>query len=131
MEANFQDSLNWYMDKDISKIIGKEIIYYSNKIQKVNAFSFKKDRALLLTNVSLYSLNNKKLKRQMKYEDIIGITFSIVSNEMVIHGKQTYDFHFLSNEKILIRWPIARVGHRFCPAAGCLVGWLWRTGCRR
>jgi len=108
MEANFQDSLNWYMDKDISKIIGKEIIYYSNKIQKFTAFSLKQDRALLLTNVSLYSFHNKKLKRQIKYEDIIGITFSIVSNEIVIHAKQTYDLHISSNEKTLIIYIIAK-----------------------
>ena len=108
MEPNFQDSLNWYMDKDISEIIGKEIIYYSNKIQKIKTFSLKQDPALLLTNVSLYVFQNKKLKRQVKYEEIIGITFSMASNELVIHVKQTDDFHFSSNDKTLIIYIIGK-----------------------
>ena len=108
MEPNFQDSLNLYMDKDITKIIGNETIYYSNKIIKINAFSIKKERSLVLTNLSLYNIQNKKAKRKMKYEEMLGITFSTFNNEFVVHANKGYDFHYLSQDKTIIIYIIAK-----------------------
>ena len=94
MEPNIQDFLGWSNDKEILKIIKGEKLYYSNKLYKYNSFSMKQERNLLLTDKSLYNFKNKKLKRQMKYEEMLGITFSKQNNELVIHGKDGYDFHF-------------------------------------
>jgi len=108
MEPNFEDRLGWSMDQDISKIIGDEIIYYSNKILKYNSFSMKQERSFLLTNKCLYNILNKKVKRQMKYEEMLGITFSNQTNEFIIHADLGYDFHFISPDKILIIFIISK-----------------------
>ena len=108
MEANFKDELKWNKDNDILKIIGDEIIYYSNKIRKYNSFLIKKERFLILTDKSIYNIQNKKAKRNMKYDEILGITFSSQSNDFVIHANQGYDFHYNSPDKILIIYIISR-----------------------
>ena len=108
MESNFQDTLCWSNDNEIQKIIGNEKIYFSNKVSKFSSFSMKQDRNLVLTNKCLYNFQNKKIKRQMKYEEMLGITFSNQSNEFVIHANQGYDFHFVSPDKITIVYLIAK-----------------------
>ena len=108
MESNFQDSLCWCNDKEIKKIIGNEKIYFSNKVSKFSSFSMKQERNLVLTNKCLYNFQNKKIKRQMKYEEMLGITFSNQSNEFVVHANQGYDFHFISPEKITIVYIISK-----------------------
>ena len=108
MEPFFHDMLNWKKDQEILKIIGKEIIYYTNKVYKLNAILLKQERALILTDHSLYNIHNKKVKRQMKYEEMLGITFSAVSNEFVVHADKGYDFHFFSPDKTIIIYIIAK-----------------------
>ena len=108
MEANFQDFLGWNFDKDIIKIIGDETLYFSNKVSKYNSFGMKQDRNLLLTDKCLYNLQNRTVKRQMKYDEMLGITFSNQSNEFVVHADKGYDFHFLSQDKMTIIYIIAK-----------------------
>ena len=108
MEPHFQDFLGWALDKDVLKVIGDETLYYSGKVQKINSFSIKQERNLVLTDKCLYNFHNKKVKRQMKYEEMLGITFSNVSNEFVVHADKGYDFHFLSQEKTIIIFIIAK-----------------------
>ena len=112
MEANFQDFLGWCTDKDILKVIGNETLYFSNKVFKYNSFNIKQERNLLLTDKCLYNLQNKKVKRQMKYEEMLGITFSNQSNEFVVHADKGYDFHFVSPEKMIIIYIIAKCYER-------------------
>ena len=108
MKPNFQDALNWNMDKDITKIIGNEIIYYTNKIHKINSYSMKQERFLLLTDHCLYNIQNKSVKRKMKYEEMLGITFSSATSEFVVHANKGHDFHFLSTDRLLIIYIIAK-----------------------
>ena len=109
MEPGFEDSLGWCNDEEIAKIIGKEKIYYSNKVQKYNSYSLKQERSLLLTNKCIYNIVSKKVKRQMKYEEMRGISFSSISNEFIFHANQGYDIHFISPDKILIIYIIAKL----------------------
>ena len=96
MEPKLYDNLNFSSDTDIQKIIGEEIIYYSNKVHKYNKFSLRQERNLILTNECLYNLSNKKLKRFLKYKEMLGATFSTQSDEFVIHALEGFDFLFKS-----------------------------------
>ena len=109
MEPGFEDRLGWCKDEEISKIIGNEKIYYSNKVQKYNSYSLKQERSLLLTNKCIYNIVSKKVKRQMKYEEMRGISFSNLSNEFIFHANQGYDIHYISSDKILIIYIIAKL----------------------
>ena len=44
----------------------------------------------------------------MKYEEMLGITFSNLSNEFVVHANKVYDFHFLSTDRTIIIYIIAK-----------------------
>jgi serum/glucocorticoid-regulated kinase 2 len=108
MEPNFQDFLGWALEKDVLNVIKDEILYFSGKVYKYNSFSIKQERNLVLTDKCLYNFHNKKVKRQMKYEEMLGITFSNVTNEFVVHANKGYDFHFLSQERTIIIYIIAK-----------------------
>ena len=108
MDVISNDYLFFTGDKEIMSIIGSETIYYSGKISKISSFSIKQDRNLLITDESVYLLQNKKLKRKMKYEEIHGITFSNVSNEFIIHGETEYDLHISNQDKETIIYYIIK-----------------------
>ena len=99
MDPLSNDHLFLSRDKEIVNLIGTETIYYSNKISKISSFGIKQERNLILTNDSLVLLNNKKLKRKMKYDEIHGISFSKISNDFIIHGEKEYDLHLFCQDK--------------------------------
>ena len=111
MEVDFFDNLKWARDPDILQCIGKEILYYSNKIIKINHFNISQDRCLVLTEESLYNFQKKKLKRKIEYNKIRGITYSKISPELfVIHGNELeYDYYFQSSERNTIIKLIAKL----------------------
>ena len=111
MEVDFFDNLKWARDPDILQHIGKEILYYSNKIIKINHFNIGQDRFLVLTEESLYNFQKKKLKRKIEYNKIRGITYSKISSELfVVHGNEVeYDYYFQSPERNIIIKLIAKL----------------------
>ena len=104
MEVVVFDNLKWAKDPEILKTIGKEILYYSNKIVKINHYNISQDRCLVLTDESLYNFQKKKLKRRIEYNKIQGITYSKISPELfVVHGDEIeYDYYYQSQERNLV-----------------------------
>ena len=104
MEVVVSDNLKWAKDPDILKEIGKEILYYSNKIVKINHFNSSQARFLVLTDESLYNFDKKKLKRKIEYKKIRGITYTTKSPEyFVIHGNEIeHDYYYQSTDRNLI-----------------------------
>ena len=99
-ELNTYDYLNYAQDKEILSLIGNETLYFSNKIQKINHSNISQERTILVTNKGIYNLQKKKLKRKLKYSDIRGITFTKLSHEFVVHGKDgEYDYYYQSPDK--------------------------------
>ena len=94
------DFLNFSKESEIITAINSEKILYSNKIQKMNSILFKKERNLIITDSAIYTFQNKKLKKSLKYNDIKALTFSSKSNEFILHRKNQYDFHFSCSDKI-------------------------------
>ena len=107
MEPKLYDNLKFSSDKEIKAIIGEEVIYYSNKVYKYNKYSFRQERNLVLTNNCLYNFSKKKLKRDLKYKEMLGITFSNQFNDFVIHALEGFDFLFQSEDKLIIIYIIA------------------------
>ena len=110
MEKEIYDTLKWSKDREILKIIGKESLYYSNKIIKINHFNIGQERSLILTDESIYIIQKKGLKRKVAYSQVIGITFTKLSQEFVVHGDDAeYDLYFQSPEKNIIICLIAKL----------------------
>ena len=93
------DYLLFSKEPEINSVINSEPILYSNKIQKMSSFLIKQERNFVITPTAIYTFQNKKLKKTLKYEDIHGLTFSTLSNEFIIHRKKQYDFHYLCLDK--------------------------------
>ena len=109
MEILVYDTLNWAKDPEILSSIKKEILYYSNKIIKINHFGINQERMLVLTDEALYNFQKKKLKRKIQYSEVRGITFSTLNDEFIVHGNDMeYDFYFISNDKDIIIGIIAK-----------------------
>ena len=97
------DNLNLSKDKDILKLLDKEKIYYSEDIIKINQSGKNQERIFLLTNKNIYNLKKKTLKKKLSLTSIIGISYSSLSNEFIIHGNNDqYDYYYISENKIII-----------------------------
>ena len=97
------DLLNYGEDKDIQKMLGKEKIYYSDYITKINHYGMSQERVILLTDQAVYNLKKKSLKRKIPFSVILGITYSNSSDEFVLHGNDDeYDYCFVTPEKKVI-----------------------------
>ena len=97
------DILNIKEDNLILDVLKKEKVYYSNAITKINHYGLSQERSIILTDVALYNMKKKELKRRIPYKEILGITLSNITNEFVIHGNNSqYDYHYNSQDKNLI-----------------------------
>jgi hypothetical protein len=82
----------------VKKFFIKEIIYFSDKIIKINHYGFSQERQVLVTNRGLYNLKKKSLKRRIDLNFIRGITVSTLNDEFVVHCNDIeYDYHYMSN----------------------------------
>jgi serum/glucocorticoid-regulated kinase 2 len=93
------DYLQFEGDKEIKKLIKDEIIYFSDKIIKINHYGFSQERQVLVTNKALYNLKKKSLKRRIGLDFVRGVTVSL-TDEFVVHCNDIeYDYHYMSNRK--------------------------------
>ena len=97
------DNLNLSKDKEILKIIDNEKIYYSECLVKINNVGKNQERNFVLTNKHVYNFKKKTMKRKIPLTSILGLSYSSVSNEFIIHGKnEQYDYAYISENKLLI-----------------------------
>lgn len=55
----FKDYLLFRNDKEIKTFIKDEILLFSDKMQKVIAYEFTKERNIIITNIAFYNLQDK------------------------------------------------------------------------
>jgi hypothetical protein len=54
------------------------------------------------------------LRRKIHLASILGLSYSTISNEFIIHGKnETYDYSYISNNKIIIIYLILILSQQF------------------
>ena len=86
----------------IKQRIGNEKIYYSDNIKKINFGLFTKtqERSLIITDIAIYNIKGNEIRKRLKIEDIIGISYSTESDQFIIHMNENgYDYVFLSPER--------------------------------
>lgn len=94
------DHLNLFKDPDILKMIGDETLIFTGKITKENRFWTKQERNILVTNIAIYNMKKKEVKRRIDISKIRGLTVSKQSDEFVIHGNNDeYDYLLISHNK--------------------------------
>ena len=97
------DSLKFSQDNDIKTLIEGEKIYYADLITKINHYGMNQERTIMLTDKALYNMKRKTLKRKIKYNEILGVTYSKLTFEFVVHGSnEEYDYQYISQDRNII-----------------------------
>ena len=86
-----------------TNITRDEEIQFSDKINKINKYSWWQERNIIITDKAIYNLKKLSLKRRIDLKTLIGITISKNSEEFVIHCKNIdYDYHYSSPRRKII-----------------------------
>ena len=60
MESNqVKDYLNFAKEKSLVKLIGDEILLFTDKLIKINRYNYSQERNILITNKAIYNLKKK------------------------------------------------------------------------
>ena len=103
------DSLNFTDDKEIKKLLEGEKLYYADLITKINHYGMNQETSIILSNKALYNMKKKTLKRKILYNEILGVTYSKVTYEFIVHGNnEEYDYSYISQDRNIIICIIAK-----------------------
>lgn len=74
---------------------------YSCRLKKINKFSIKQDRNLIVTNLTIYNFKQKRLRRAVPIRNLAGLTKLLKqsSQEFVLHIKRDHDYRLLSEHR--------------------------------
>lgn len=84
------------------KLINGERLLYADKVKKTNMFEWTQERTLVITNVALYNIHKKEVKRTIFIKDIGGITKTVPpskAKEFTVHVPSTYDYRFITERR--------------------------------
>ena len=107
-------------EKKISDLIPNEKYYYTGKIIKINEAGKRQERYIVITEKALYNIKTQlllgpKIQRKFLYKDMIGITISNTSNEIVIHGNNNeHDYYYEAKKQILRDKIVAYISFFYC-----------------
>ena len=60
MESNqVKDYLNFTNEKSLVKLIGNEVLLFTDKLIKINRYNYSQERNILITNKAIYNLKKK------------------------------------------------------------------------
>ena len=60
MESNqIKDYLNFANEKSLVKLIGNEVLLFTDKLIKINRYNYSQERNILITNKAIYNLKKK------------------------------------------------------------------------
>ena len=60
-EEQTKDYLNFRGLKEIKKLIGNEVILFSDKIAKLDKYNMSKERNIIITNSKIYNFHKKSM----------------------------------------------------------------------
>jgi len=81
------------------KLISGEMLLFADKIKKTNMFEWTQERTFVITNVGVYNIHKKEVKRNIFIKDIGGLSRTGTTSkslEFTIHVPLTYDYRFSS-----------------------------------
>jgi uncharacterized protein (UPF0216 family) len=60
-QEEIKDYLNYKHLREIKKIIGNEVLLFSDKIVKLDKYNMSKERKIIITNSKIYNLSKKSM----------------------------------------------------------------------
>ena len=70
MESNqVKDYLNFANEKSLVKLIGNEVLLFTDKLIKINRYNYSQERNILITNKAIYNLKKKSKNTRKEQVD--------------------------------------------------------------
>jgi len=110
LKSLVEDNELIFENKNMKNIFSSnESILFSNKITKIRK-NTEEDRIIVITDLFLYNLRNKKFSNKIDLRNITGVTVSKKSGEFIVHHCEIEDdFHYISEKRNFILEILARV----------------------
>ncbi len=104
------DHENFFFNKQFRKAIKEnERILWSGKILKINKYDMRQKRLFVITDGRILNLGNqdnlirkifdKLVKREINIYEVTGITYSLISNNFVLHIPREYDYYLCTDKR--------------------------------
>jgi hypothetical protein len=105
--SKFIESKSWgyscLLPKTLSLILlffiitGSEVLLMSARVKKWNNFYYSQERNFVITNVNIYNLRKKKVRRVVEIKNLAGVTKNLTaySKEFVVHVFNEPDFRLV------------------------------------
>ena len=76
-----------------------EPVLFSGKVKKINMFQWVQERVIIITDLKIYNIKKKQVKRIIGIESIEGLSKTTLpgSKEFTIHVPSEYDYRFVSD----------------------------------
>lgn len=75
---------------------------YAAMIKKINNLEWSQERMFAITNLGVYNIHKKKVKRKIMVAEMGGLTKTVApsrcSTEFTIHVPATYDYRFTTEK---------------------------------
>jgi len=109
-KIEIRDEFNFICNKNYSKVVKKdETLYWSGECLKINKVDKRQNRVFLITSKRVVNIGNqtnffskifsKLVKRQLYIDKICAITYSMISNNFVLHLPSEYDYFLCTSKK--------------------------------
>ena len=94
LKSLVEDNELIFENKNMKNIFSSnESILFSNKITKIRK-NTEEDRIIVITDLFLYNLRNKKFSNKIDLRNITGVTVSKISDEFIVHHCEIEDDGF-------------------------------------
>jgi len=96
------DYIGFSADASLMALINGEKLFFADKIKKTNMFEWTQERTFVVTNMGLYNIHKKAIKRHITIKDIGGLTKTIPPSkvmEFTVHVPTAYDYRFISDRR--------------------------------
>ena len=108
-KIQIKDNLNFLKNKNVDKVIrNDEWLYWSGKMIKVNYKKKNQLRNFVISNKRIYNIGmdgvfgnlfHKLVRRAIPIDKIECVTYSLISNNFIVHVPSQYDYYFISPHK--------------------------------
>jgi len=65
-----RDYISFQQDASLMKLLAGERLFYADKMKKTNMYGWTQERTLVITDVNIYNIHKKEIKRAIAIKDV-------------------------------------------------------------
>jgi len=82
------------------KLLGGERLFYADKMKKTNMYGWTQERTLVITDVNIYNIHKKEIKRAIAIKDVSALIKCVPpsknTSEFTVQVQTSYDYRLIS-----------------------------------